>query len=119
MFARIQDDVCKRVPGLARRPHDALVEALQEYGPPSSQDPPDGSRNTRADRLHPAGERSGILGLYEKMDVIPLHGVRDEPQPRPHPRLAQRALELTHEPDGTERGNARPDTEREMRGMVA
>jgi hypothetical protein len=51
--------------------------------------------------------------------VIPLHGVRDEPQPRPHPRLAQRALELTHEPDGTERGNARPDTEREMRGMVA
>ena len=102
MFARIQDDVRKRVPGLARRPHDALVEPFQEHGPPPSEDPPHGPGNARTDRLHPAPERPGILRLHEQMDVIPLHGVRDEPEPVPHPRLAQRALELTHEPEGTE-----------------
>ena len=95
------------------------MEALQEHGPPPSKDPPHGPRNARADRLHPAPERPGILRLHEEMDVIPLHRVRDEPEAIPHARLAQRALEFPHEPHGAERGNAGPDAEREMRGMVA
>ena len=119
MLSRIQQDVRQRMPDLARRPHDPLVEALQDHGPPSSEDPPDGPRNARADRLHPTPERARILRLYQEMDVIPLHGVRDEPEPVPHPRLAQRALELAHEPHGAERGNAPPDAEGEMRGMMS
>jgi len=119
MLSRIQQDVRQRMPDLARRPHDPLVEALQDHGPPSSDDPPDGPRNARADRLHPTPERARILRLYQEMDVIPLHGVRDEPEPVPHPRLAQRALELAHEPHGAERGNAPPDAEGEKRGMMS
>ena len=89
MLARIQHDVRQRVPDLARRPYDPLMEALHEDGPPPSKDAADGPRNASADRLHPAPERPGILRLHEEMDVIPLHGVRDEPEPGPHPRLAQ------------------------------
>jgi len=113
--ARVQQDIAKGVVHLPRCRQHLEVIAFGEHAPAAIRNPIDGTREPRADRLHPASERITVGRLDDQVRVIPLQRVVYEPKPRPSATRRERSFDLVDDRDGAQRRNVRTETERDVR----
>jgi len=99
MMARVQEDVRKRVPHLARASEQVEMEAFGEHGPAPAGRSVQGPRDSGAERFHPAAECVGVGRLDEQVRVRGLEGVVDETKVFTGPRCGEAPLERAHERD--------------------
>src|SRR5262245_10162609 len=116
MTSRVQQDVCKRVPDLARRAKDPHVEALGEDAPPPSERPVRRPRDACADGHHAAAEGVGIARLDDEMRVRVLQRVVGEAKVSARADGSEALLEPVHERDRSQRRNARKELHGHMGG---
>ena len=74
------------------------VISLRKHAPRHSEDPLDGPRHPRPERLHPAPERRLVLGLHQQVNVILLNAVVDETKIAPLTSLPKAPPQLADEP---------------------
>jgi len=107
MPARVQQNVCERVPDLPWRANYPDVEALGEDVTTASEGPVHRTRDACADRHHAAAERVGIACLDDEVRVRVLQTVVDQAKVSARADGRKAALEPLHEGDRSQRRNAR------------
>ena len=95
------------------------MEAVGKHAAAKAKDTVDGSREPRADGFHSGCEISLARCLDDRMHVIVLDRVLDEPEAPPLARRSEAALELAHEADRAERRQPAPDLQGDMAGMTS
>src|SRR5262245_18740065 len=86
MLARVLQRVNQRVAHRARRRELERVVALKEDPPDTLPQAVEPARDPRREAVHPARERALVVRLYERMDVVLLDGVFDDPEVLAPPR---------------------------------
>ena len=94
------------------------MKPLGQHAAAASEHPIDRPRQARPDRGHPAGERLAAFRLDEQVGVIGLERVVNDAEVPAVKRCSEGPLELTDKPDGPERGDVRPDLQRDVDGML-
>lgn len=71
-----------------------MVVPLDEHRTPPARDPVDGAGQPRADRLHPAAERRGIVRFDDQVGMGVLQRIVHEPEARTVATGRERTLDL-------------------------
>ena len=102
MPAGIQEHVRERIPHLARGPEHAHVISIREDGPRAAEDPIDGSREARPQRLHATTQGAFVIGFHDQVRVVRLDRVVNEPKIVSFAAGGEAPLEIAHQSDGSQ-----------------
>ena len=118
MAPRVQQDVRQRVAHLARRAQNVKMEAIREHRTAPREDAIHGSRETGGDRFHPASEIARARRFDERVQMIVLNRVVNEPKSPALACLCEAAFELANEPPRAKRGEAPSNLQRHVTGKT-
>src|SRR5436305_742083 len=89
MLHVVSEDVVHRVRDFTRALQGARVEAVGEDLAAKAMHAIEGTRHPHREALHPARQRDDVVGFYQEVQMVPLHGELDRSQPEALLALAQ------------------------------
>ena len=117
MAARIEEAVGQRVPHFPWRAQHVQVVTVGEHAAAATEGSIHGSRKARANRFHARCEIARAPRLYDRVQMIVLNRIVNEPEAPALARRCEAALELTDELRAAQRRNAAPHLQRDVARM--
>ena len=114
MAARIEEAVGQRVPHFPWRAQHVQVVTVGEHAAAATEGSIHGSRKARANRFHARCEIARAPRLYDRVQMIVLNRIVNEPEAPALARRCEAALELTDELRAAQRRNAAPHLQRDV-----
>lgn len=114
---RVEQHVGQRVSHLARRAQNAHVRSVVERAANTPEHTIDGPRESRRERFHAVRQIAGARGLDDRVHVIGLDRVVDQPEAPALPHAAEGALRLRDESSRSQRRYLASHADRHVAGM--
>lgn len=114
MVPAVQEDVPQRIANLARRSQLVRVVAIGEYRPSAAEHSIDGSCEPGTDGHHAPRQRRAIGRLDDEMEMVRLQRVLSHTKLLALARLSHAVFQLVSHGQTAQRGEARPNAERDV-----